>query len=120
MGTTYKDYRRDLISWERMTRDEWIERLEFKAFKFHEPGLIRVIILETTKPPGRVMVTTEATIPEGWKHRMEFFAYDRPRPGTYLIWVAYRGDPDRCLLMKGQREDVLEGWERKLEFWVPK
>lgn len=103
-----------------MTRDEWIERLEFSVFKFHEPGLIKICVVESIKPPRRLMVSQESGIPDGWKHRMDFYAYARPRPGTYLIWVAYRGDPDRCLFMKGQSTDVLEGWERKLEFWVPK
>lgn len=88
-------------------------------FKFDEPGLIKIHVLESVNPPKRVMVTQESSVSEGWEHRMDFYAYGRPRPGAYLIWVAYRGDPDRCIFMRGLRTDVLEGWERRLEFWVP-
>lgn len=109
-----------MITWDKPNQDEWTTRLEFGVFKFDEPGLIKIYVVESTKSPSRVMVTQESSVSEGWKRRMEFYAFSRPRPGTFLIWVAYRGDPDRCVLMRGLRTDVLEGWERKLEFWVPK
>lgn len=103
-----------------MDRDGFTERLMFNVFKFMEPGLIKIYVLESSSAPRRVMVRQESGALTGWKARLEFFAYSSPRPGTDLIWVAYRGDPDRCIFLKGGREDILEGWERKLEFWVPK
>lgn len=120
VGTTYTDYRRDLSSWVGMDRDGFTERLVFNVFKFQEPGLIKIYVVESSSMPRRVMVRREPGVTEGWKTRHEFYAYGSPRPGTNMIWVAYRGDPDRCIFLKGDREDTLEGWERRLEFWVPK
>lgn len=103
-----------------MTRDGFTERLEFDVFQFEEPGLIKIYVIEGTSSPRRVMAGRDPGIPDGWKKRLEFYAYGSPRPGTYRVWIAYRADPDRCLFMKGDGAEAWEGWECRLEFWVPK
>lgn len=103
-----------------MNRDGFTERLVLNVFQFQEHGLVKIHVVESSSPPRRVMISREPGVSSGWKTRLEFFAYSCPRPGTNMVWVAYRSDPDRCIFLKGDREDKLEGWERKLEFWVPK
>lgn len=103
-----------------MDRDGFTERLQFNVFQFEEPGLIKIYVVESKAAPRRVLASRDPSVLEGWKKRLEFYAYGTRRPGTHLIWVAYRADPDRCIFLKGGPEDTLEGWERRLDFWVPK
>lgn len=99
-----------------MDIDGWTERMQFNVFKFQEPGTIRMEVTEQFNTHRMMVNGTQG----GWSHRLAFFAYNRPRPGTEYVWVAFREDPDRCLFLKGKPSDTLEGWERTLEFWVPK
>lgn len=114
------DHRRDMADWEPVDKGGWVERLDFQVFKYEEPGTIRIDVTEKHESSHRVMVNADRWSGEGWKHRLTFYAYGQARPGTRMVWVAYRADPDRCIFLKGGRDDRLEGWERRLEFWVPK
>lgn len=116
IGSYSADHRRDMPGWDGMDGGGWTERMQFNVFKFQEAETVRFEVTEQFDS-HRMMVNGSQT---GWQHRLAFFAYDRPRPGTEYIWVAFRTDPDRCLFLKGKPSDTLEGWERKLEFWVPK
>lgn len=103
-----------------MNRDGWTERLIFNVFKYQEPGTSKVSVTKSTNGSRRIMVSREPWAVSEWEPLLEFYAYDEQRPGTYPIWVAYHSDPDRCIFMKGGRADILPGWERRFEFWVPK
>lgn len=103
-----------------MNRDGWTERLEFNVFKFEEPATIKIYVVESSSPPYRIMANREPWALQGWKKRLEFYAYARPRPGTQPVWVGYQDDPQRCIFVKGEQGDTMPGWERRLEFWVPK
>lgn len=102
-----------------MNKAGWTERLDFKVFKYKEPGTIQISVVECSSP-HRMMANLNNPSTEGWKKRLEFYAYSQERPGTQMIWAAYRGDPDRCLFLKGGPADTLDGWERRFDFWVPK
>lgn len=115
IGSYSTDHRRDMPAWVGMDKDGWIERTEFNVFRYEEPGTIRIDVTEQ-HDSHRMMVNTNK--PE-WKHRLTFYAYGKPRPGTRYVWVAFRADPDRCIFLKGTQADCLAGWERVLEFWVP-
>lgn len=119
IGSSSVDHRRDMPDWKRMDQDGWTERLAFQVFKFEEPGTIRIEVKESVSS-NRIMVNLGQWSREGWKTRLRFYAYGEARPGTKMIWVAHREDPDRCIFLLGKRSDKLEGWERRLEFWVPK
>lgn len=93
--------------------------LDFKVFKLQEAGTISIHVVEQHEP-HRVMVNFGLPLPEGWKYRLTFYAYPEKRPGTQLIWVAFRADPDRCIFMTGGIADTMGGWKRRLQFWVPK
>lgn len=108
-----------MADWACMDTSGWTERLDFQVFKYEEPGTIRIDVAEEHSSQ-RVMVNADRWSEEGWKNRLTFYAFGQARPGTKMIWVAYRADPDRCIFLKGGRDDKLEGWERRLEFWVPK
>lgn len=115
------DIRRDLPDWGAMNKSGWTERLDFKVFKYKEPRTILISVLESTSSPQRMMANLNDHSIEGWKKRLEFYAYGKARPGTQMIWVAHRGDPERCIFLKGGLPDTsLDGWRRKFEFWVPK
>lgn len=90
--------------------------MNFQVFRYEEPETIRIDVTEQFDS-HRIMVNRNH---QAWKPRLTFYAYGQPRPGTQYIWVAFRADPDRCIFLKGKPEDRLEGWERRLEFWVPK
>lgn len=119
IGSCKPNQRRDMPDWISMDRDGWTERLDFKVFKFDEPGTIKIFVSECLWP-HRVMVDRKQCCLEGWKERLVFNAYGRPRPRTDLIWIGYRGDPDRCIFVKGNGAEPVEDWERRLEFWVPR
>lgn len=105
--------------WRPMNRDGWTERVDFKVFKFQEPNTIKIYVVQSTSGTHRVMVNRVPWPLEGWTKYLEFHAYGRQRAGTQLIWIAYRGDPDRCIFVKGDHGDTMERWDRRLEFWVP-
>lgn len=90
--------------------------MQFNVFKYHEAGTIRI---QVTEHPDYHRIMVDGAGP-GWKHMLTFHAYEQPRPGTEYVWVAFKAGPDRCVFLKGKPGDTLEGWERKLEFWVPK
>lgn len=119
IGSACSDYRRDMTEWRPMNRDGWTDRLNFNVFKFEEPSTIKIFVVESTSGSHRVMVNREPWALEGWKKRCEFNAYGRARPGTQAMWIGYKDDPDRCVFVKGGRGEAMEGWERRLEFWVP-
>lgn len=98
-----------------MDRDGWTERTSFQVFKFEEPGTVRVDVVEQLHT-HRAMVNRKK---QGWTHRLAFYAYPVPREGTEYVWVAFQAEPDRCLFVKGTKGERLEGWEKRLEFWVP-
>lgn len=116
VGSYFERYRRDMPSWGCMDTAGWTERLDFKVFKYEEPGTIRVDVAEQHNS-HRMMVNT--SVP-GWQHRLTFHAYGQQRQGTQYIWVGYQAEPDKCIFVKGERGDSLDGWKRILEFWVPK
>lgn len=103
-----------------MNQYSWIERLVFNVFKFEEPGTIKILVSDSISHPHRVMVTTQPWSVEGWKTRLEFYAYDRARPGTNMIWIGYHAGPDRCIFVKGDEADTIPGWSCQFKFWVPK
>lgn len=89
-------------------------------FRYEEGGTVRFDVTEQYDKQ-RVMVNSGGNwVSEGWSHKLTFYAYDEPRPRTQYIWVAFRSDPARCIFLKGKQSDTLQGWERRLEFWVPK
>lgn len=109
-----------MCDWKDMNRDGWTERLVFNVFQYEEPGMFKVTVKKATTGSTRQMVNREPWHTDGWDAYLEFFAYERQRPGTHMIWIAYHSDPERCIFLKGNHTDVLPGWERRLEFWVPK
>lgn len=102
-----------------MDKGGFREHLSLRVFMHRAPDTMRISIVESSEPPLRMMVDRGVVDLGDWKYRLHFYAYERERPGTQRIWVAYRGDPDRCMFLKGGPDDMLEGWEQKLEFWVP-
>lgn len=108
-----------MIDWTTIDKAGWTEQLDFKAFKDEEEGTIEIHVTEQFST-HRMMVHQGGWISQGWNHRLTFYAYEKQRPGTQMIFVAFRGDPERCILLNGGKSNILEGWERGLEFWVPK
>lgn len=100
----------------------WTLRLELKVFKYQEPGTSKVYVMESTTDTSRhrILVCLRELTFERWKTRMAFYAYLQPRPGTDMIWVGQRTDPDRYILVKGGSAELMPGWTRGFEFWVPK
>lgn len=54
-----------------------------------------------------------------WDAEIEFWAYDRARPGTQMIWVCCQDGPARRIFVKGENDHEMEGWRRVFQFWVP-
>lgn len=92
--------------------------MKLKAFKFQEPGTVRIYALRRDLPARILLVRDKRGLDEGWKDLLEFWAYDKPRPETVRIWAGFRDDPKRGIIVKGNREGM-EKWEEKCEFWVP-
>lgn len=111
-----------MADWGNMDINGWTLRLELKIFKFQEAGTIKLYVSEsyTDHTRHRIMVDQVATTRDGWRPRMEFYAYSRPRPGTSLIWVGHKADPERCIFAKGGSAGLMPRWSSWLEFWVPK
>lgn len=110
-----------MCDWKFMNSDGWTERLVINAFKFEEPGTFKVTVQMAKASGGgtQILANREPCSKDGWKFLLEFYAYGEQRPGTHAIWVAYNSTPERCIFLKGGRTDVLPGWERTFEFWVP-
>lgn len=119
IGSYSSDHRRDIAGWSSYVSDRWwVQRLNFEVFKFEEPGTIRIDVTDQ-HDPHRVMVNPAGWSATGWEPLLTFYVYAQQRPGTQMIWVAFGTNPERCIFMKGGVSDKLEGWERRMEFWVP-
>lgn len=101
--------------WVNMDRDGWTERTAFEVFKFEEPGTVRVDVTERLDPHCMVVNRPQP----GWNRRMTFYAYAQHRPGTVWVGVLLQTDPHRCVFVRGNGGEGLQGWERIMEFWVP-
>lgn len=108
-----------MADWEPVSSPGWQERLTFNVFRYEEPGMIKIHLYESISPTGRTMATISPSTAKGWTKRLEFFVYSSQRPGTDMIWIAYCGDPQRCIFVRGGPSDTLNGWERMFGFWVP-
>lgn len=129
VGSYLGDFRRDTADWKNMNRDGWTERLVFNVFKFEELGTFKVNVQITTATGANQILVNREPHPMnrwvnlGWKNLLHFYAYSEQRPGTHAISVAYHSEPERSIFLKGDpidRVDTLPGWERTLQFWVPK
>lgn len=122
IGSTDLYYRRDMTDWENMSLYGWMLRLQLKVFRFQEPGTIKVFVAESTddEKRHRIIVSLQEWHGPMWQPRMEFYAYGQPRPGTDLIWVGKQDNPERCIFVKEDKNDVMTDWKHMFDFWVPK
>lgn len=60
-------------------------------------------------------------LPGGWTKYMEFYVFKDEQPRTEMISVgrAKDRDPDRCIFVRGDHANKLDGWEERFAFWVP-
>lgn len=93
--------------------------MDFKVFKFQEPGLIKIFVMGKNSPQRMLAVRGQNGLDRWWKVYFHFWAYSEPRPGTQRIWVGYQDGPERGIFVKGNNRDGMEEWEERCEFWVP-
>ena len=133
----------DESSWEvscnGMNIPGWKHHIDFFAFKSEMPGTIRIAVGEAHNPHR--MMFNHASLDQskwnsgqkmdvqGWKHKMEFWAYPTKQHGTMRIAVGQAHNPHRMAMNldceKQGRWDCpgitkmdVQGWEHHTEFWV--
>ena len=115
----------------------WTHKMEFEAFSAQQPGTIRIAIGEA-HGPHRLMINHNSKPQsdwdagasmdlKGWKHKMDFWVYPTPQPGTIRIAVGEAHEPHRMMInhsYKPQSEwDAgasmdFQGWKHKMDFWA--
>jgi GTPase Era involved in 16S rRNA processing len=81
-------------SW-RMTNNGWKQHMDFKGFKYPQPGTVRVAVgYETNIWLSFIVISnqdeeywsrSDCMTNQGWLKKFEFYAYQSPQPGITII-----------------------------------
>lgn len=98
--------------------DDWKLRMDFKVFRFQEPGLVKIFVMLKSPPWRMLAVRDKSKVSHLWKLHLDFWAYGEPQPGTQRIWSGFQAKTNMVIFVKGGREGM-EDWAEQCEFWVP-
>jgi hypothetical protein len=129
---------RDVDSTDSFNFAGWSHRLEFFALQSASPGTTRFIIGEAgggdpAVNAHRCMIeahdadSSTSFNHSGWRHKLEFFAWAEPHPGTIPFFVGEAGGgaadnkeigPHRIMINTDENDSRSRGWTHRLTFYA--